>query len=81
MSIAAFHFFYDDDAAVYYAPCLAQAAEYLQNAFVVLQITLHKLKLVLNANKEVAHCGGHCKMRWRLSSLGILIDDSLHFKQ
>lgn len=29
-----------------------QAAEYLQNAFVVVQITLHELKLVLNANKS-----------------------------
>lgn len=31
---------------------MTMAGEYLQNAFVVLQITLHKLKLVLTANQS-----------------------------
>lgn len=47
VSSATFHF-YDNDAAAYCAPSLAQAAQYLQNAFVVLQITLHEL----NRNKS-----------------------------
>ncbi len=44
--------FYTDDTVVYScAASLAQATEYLQNAFVVVQNTLHELKLVLNADK------------------------------
>lgn len=59
VSNATFHF-YDNDAAAYCAPSLAQVAEYLQNAFVVLQITLHELnpnksKLMLFTSKGVRH--------------------------
>ena len=43
---------YADDTVIYcFAPTLNQAIENLQNAFIVVQNTLHQLKLVRNADK------------------------------
>ncbi len=96
ISNATLHLYADDTVIYSCAATLVHAVEHLQNAFFVMQNTLHELKLVLNADKTKLMLftnskssanvpvytanGKEIEVVKSYKYLGIVLDDSLHFK-